>query len=153
VEKTCHSNWTQHFPTTHHVGVRSVPLTGYIEERRTYLNISFSLDVCVSQVTFVILLSSLSHHSGYMHNRLEERASETPSIKILHREMGDKVFGSVLAHLLTCAQLLPCRPSAFSMGSATLTPTWRTTVTLLLSLSFHRTLCFSHLSICTILSI
>ncbi|KAK1631860.1 hypothetical protein QYE76_006175 [Lolium multiflorum] len=59
-----------------------------------------------ADVPFAALLSSLPHPGDYVHSRPGEQASETPSVEILHRETGDKVFGSVSARLLVVRLLL-----------------------------------------------
>jgi hypothetical protein len=54
--------------------------------------------VCLSQkkVHFAVPSSSLPHPDDCVHGRPGEQASEAPSVEILHREMGDKVFGERL---------------------------------------------------------
>lgn len=71
--------------------------------------VSFSL---ARPVPFAALLSSLPHPGDCVHGRPGEQASETPSVEILHRETGDKVFGERLG---ATARL---RPTASSTSPA-----------------------------------
>jgi hypothetical protein len=48
-----------------------------------------------------------------VYSRPGEQASETPSVEILHREAGDKVFGSVSARLLAVVRVLLRRFDCF----------------------------------------
>ncbi|KAK1608235.1 hypothetical protein QYE76_031908 [Lolium multiflorum] len=60
-----------------------------------------------ADVPFAALLSSLPHPGDCVHSRPGEQASETPSVEILHRETGDKVFGERLgATARYCSSLL-----------------------------------------------
>ena len=54
------------------------------------------------EVPFAVLLSSLPHPGDCVHSRPGEQASETPSVEILHRETGDKVFGERLDATARC---------------------------------------------------
>jgi hypothetical protein len=86
-------------------GSISVSAIKLYEETRDIKDLEFSTPFCPlpplslslssDHVFFVVLSSSLPHPDDYVHDRSGERASEAPFIEILHREMGDKVFGSI----------------------------------------------------------
>ncbi|KAK1695597.1 hypothetical protein QYE76_012294 [Lolium multiflorum] len=58
------------------------------------------------EVPFAALLSSLPHPGDCVHSHPGEQASETPSVEILHRETGDKVFGERLGATAAVRALL-----------------------------------------------
>jgi hypothetical protein len=92
-------------------GSVGAPFLVLYEETRRGKHLEFSTHFCLSllsPVTFVALSSSFPRIGDYVHGCLREQASETPSAKILHREVGDKVFGSISVRQLTVVRVLPC---------------------------------------------
>jgi hypothetical protein len=60
------------------------------ETERIQISSLASLSLC--PVSFVVSSFSLPHSNDCVHAHPGEQASETPSIEILHREAGDKLF-------------------------------------------------------------
>ena len=99
-----------------HVHARRVSLASYAWQRgrvgsppRLYKEIGQIMRRVSSQnslvrlsheVPFAALLSSLPHPGDCMHNRPGDQTSETPSVEILHRDTGDKVFGERLCAIV-----------------------------------------------------
>jgi hypothetical protein len=52
--------------------------------------------VSLAKFPLLSLLSSFPHHGDCVHGHPGEQVSEAPSVDILHRETGDKVFGERL---------------------------------------------------------
>jgi hypothetical protein len=65
------------------------------QETRDRTHIEFYTLLSLSTSFFAELLSSLPQPRDCMHSRSGEQASEIASVKILHRETGDMVFGEV----------------------------------------------------------
>jgi hypothetical protein len=82
-----------------------------LEQTSCFLSLSWS--------SFAAPLYSPPHPGDYVHGRPAKQASEAPSIEILHRETGDKVFGERLARLLASVWVLTRWSTSSSPGSAT----------------------------------
>jgi hypothetical protein len=81
--------------------------------------------------------SSLPHPGDCVHDRLGEQASEAPSVEILHRETGDKVFGERLGATarLRSSSSSPICILFVRLGDIDSSP-WTTTMVELLLLRF-----------------
>jgi hypothetical protein len=75
-------------------------------------DLEHALSFCLSRkAPFAAPPSSLPHPGEGVHGRPGEQASEAPSVEILHRETGDKVYGERLCttdRLRSSSSLLIC---------------------------------------------